>query len=97
MDEKEQTTNNNSNNGIWKTILGWVLTVVVSVILSVYSSGEASGTQKEKVAQLEAKVAVLEKSIKDDHDLLIINIEALKSIDHRLTNIELMLQEQRGR
>lgn len=84
----EVNKSNNGSNGMWKTILGWIITVVVSVILSVYSSGEASGTQKEKVAQLEAKVAIIEKNVKDDHDLLIINIEALKSIDRRLTNLE---------
>jgi len=83
--QNKSSNGNGNGNAVWKQIVGWVLTVAVSVVLSVYSSGEASGKQQEKITQLEARVEKAERLYSTDHDLLI-------EIKTKLINIENMLK-----
>ena len=88
---------NNNGNGWVKTVLIGLITIALSIGGSVFTTGESTGTQKEKVNQLEARVEKAERLYSNDHDLLITNTEMLKSICQRLTNIEEMLKEMQSR
>lgn len=60
-----------TNGGVWKSIVIGLITVFVSVVLSIYSSGETAGQQKEKITQLEAKYEKTESLRSSDHDILL--------------------------
>lgn len=74
------------NNTWTKFIIGALITVILSIGGAVWTTGESTGTQKEKVAQLEAKVYKVETIITTDHDLLL-------RMDVKLQNIEAMLKQ----
>lgn len=79
-------SNSNKTNGTWKTILIGIITILLSIGGSLYTSGKSSGIQEEKTLQLECKVAKLETQKEQDHDLLL-------KIDGRLINIESMVKQ----
>jgi len=85
MAETNELTSNNGN-GWSKFIIGALITVVLSVGGSIWSTGEANGTQKEKVLQLEIKVEKAEKFYATDHDIIV-------GMSVKLTNIENMLKQ----
>lgn len=58
---------NKNGTALWKNIVIGVLTICLSIGGAIYTSGKTSGQQEEKVAQLEAKMAIYTL----DHDILI--------------------------
>lgn len=77
---------NMTNNGWTKIVIGALITIALSIGGSLWSTGEATGTTKEKIFQLELKVEKAEKLYQSDHDLLL-------RMDGKLQNIENLLKQ----
>jgi uncharacterized membrane protein YgcG len=89
-DKQENVVVESKKWSMQKLVIGALITIALSIGGSLYTNAQLAGQEKEKVSQLEAKVATLES--KRDSDIIL-----LTKISTKVENIESILQKMQDK
>lgn len=86
--ESMQPITDKNSNGIKRNIIIGLLTVIVSIGGSLFTTGKETGKQEEKISQMEVRVHKIESNYSNDHDLLIKICTKLEGLEKTVKEIE---------